>query len=147
MLFGIPTVYIWLTLTIVFAVIEVATTDIASIWFAAGAFVSTIIAWFAPGSMVLQAMAFAVVTVATMYFTKPLLEKYITKKTPTNMDMYIGQNALVLSDITPDKAGRAQIGGLSWQAKSDEVINKGEMCRIVKIEGVSLVVEKITVNS
>ena len=39
------------------------------------------------------------------------------------------------------------VGGLSWQAKSDSVINSGEMCRIVKIEGVSLVVEKITVNS
>lgn len=146
MLLGIPTVYLWLALTIIFVIIEVATTDIASIWFAAGAFVSTVVAWLAPGSIVLQAVAFVVVTVATMYFTKPLLEKYITKKTPTNMDMYIGQNALVLSDITPDRAGRAQIGGLSWQAKSTDVINKDEMCRVVNIEGASLVVEKIKVN-
>ena len=36
---------------------------------------------------------------------------------------------------------------LDFYTKSDVVINKGEMCRIVKIEGVSLVVEKITVNS
>ena len=147
MLFGIQTVYIWLALTIVFVVIEVATTDIASIWFAAGALVATIIAWIAPDTLVLQAVAFAVVTVVTMYFTKPLLTKYITKKTPTNMDMYIGKNAQVQTDITPDKPGRALIGGLSWQAKSNEVINSGEMCRIVQIEGVSLIVEKITVNN
>ena len=146
MLFGIPIVYIWLALTIVFVIIEVATTDISSIWFAAGALVSTIIAWLMPDSIMLQAIAFAVVTVAAMYFTKPLIEKYITKKTPTNMDMYIGQNALALSDISADKAGRAQIGGLSWQAKSSQNIAKGEMCKVVKIEGVSLVVEKITVN-
>ena len=62
------------------------------------------------------------------------------------MDMYIGQSAEAISDISPDKAGRAKVGGLSWQAKSDSVINNGEMCRIVKIEGASLVVEKITVN-
>ena len=147
MLFGIPTVYIWLALTIIFVVIEVATTDISSIWFAAGALVSTIIAWVAPGSIMLQAGAFAVVTVITMYFTKPILTKYLTKETPTNMDMYIGQNALVISDITPDKAGRAKIGGLTWQAKSSDVINSGELCTIVKIEGVSLVVSKVTVNS
>ena len=147
MLFGIPTVYIWLTLTIVFVVIEVATTDISSIWFAAGALVATIIAWLAPDTMVLQAVVFAAVTVLTMYFTKPLLTKYITKKTPTNMDMYIGKNAQAQTDITPDKPGRASIGGLSWQAKSNQVINSGEMCKIVQIEGVSLIVEKITVNN
>jgi len=146
-LFGIPTVYIWLALTVVFVIIEVATTDIASIWFAAGALVSTVIAWIAPDSLMLQAAAFAVVTVITMYFTKPVLTKYLTKETPTNMDMYIGKNALAISDIAPDKPGRAQIGGLTWQAKSSEVIKKGEMCTIVKIEGVSLVVSKVTVNS
>ncbi len=145
-MFGIPLVYIWLALTIVFVIIEVATTDIASIWFAAGAFVSTIIAWVAPQELALQAVAFAVVTVVMIYFTKPILTKYLTKKTPTNMDMYIGKKAEVTSNISPDNAGRAKIGGLTWQAKSDAVINKGEMCRIVKIEGASLVVEKITVN-
>lgn len=147
MLFGIPLVYIWLALTIIFVIIEVATTDIASIWFAAGALVSTIIAWIEPDSVVLQAVAFAVVTVVTMYFTKPILTRYLTKETPTNMDMYIGKTALVISDIAPDKPGRAQIGGLTWQAKSDTGINKGEMCTIVKIEGVSLIVKKVTVNS
>ena len=145
-MFGIPIVYIWLALTVVFVIIEVATTDIASIWFAAGALVSTVIAWLAPEAFMLQAIVFAVVTVVTMYFTKPLLTKYLTKKTPTNMDMYIGQNAVVVSDISPDKAGRAKIAGLTWQAKSNEHIKEREMCRIVKIEGASLVVEKITVN-
>ena len=145
-MFGIPIVYIWLALTVVFVIIEVATTDIASIWFAAGALVSTVIAWLAPEAFMLQAAAFAVVTVVTMYFTKPILTKYLTKKTPTNMDMYIGQNAVVVSDISPDKAGRAKVAGLTWQAKSSQLIKEGEMCRIVKIEGASLVVDKITVN-
>jgi len=146
MIFGIPTVYIWLALTIVFVIIEVATTDISSIWFAAGAFVSTVAAWLAPDAVAVQAVVFAVVTVVAMYLTKPILTKYLTKKTPTNMDMYIGKDAIVLTDITPESMGRVKVGGLTWQAKSAQRINKGEMCRIVKIEGASLVVEKITVN-
>lgn len=145
-MFGIPMVYIWLALTVVFIIIEVATTDISSIWFAAGALVSTLVAWLAPQAVALQAVAFAVVTVVTMYLTKPLLTKYLTKKTPTNMDMYIGQNALAVSDISPDKLGRVKIAGLTWQAKSSQLIKEGEMCRIVKIEGASLVVDKITVT-
>ena len=145
-MFGIPMVYIWLALTVVFIIIEVATTDISSIWFAAGALVSTLVAWLAPQAVALQAVAFAVVTVATMYLTKPLLTQYLTKKTPTNMDMYIGQNALAVSDISPDKLGRVKIAGLTWQAKSSQLIKEGEMCRIVKIEGASLVVDKITVT-
>ena len=145
-MFGIPMVYIWLALTVVFIIIEVATTDISSIWFAAGALVSTLVAWLAPQAVALQAVAFAVVTVVTMYLTKPLLTKYLTTRTPTNMDMYIGQNALAVSDISPDKLGRVKIAGLTWQAKSSQIIKEGEMCRIVKIEGASLVVDKITVT-
>ncbi|MBQ7817136.1 MAG: NfeD family protein [Oscillospiraceae bacterium] len=145
-MFGIPMMYIWLALTVVFVIIEVATTDISSIWFAAGALVSTVVAWLMPQQIMLQAIIFAVVTVVTMYLTKPILTKYLTKETPTNMDMYIGKNAEVISAIAPDKAGRAKIGGLTWQAKADCAIEKGEMCKIVKIEGVSLVVEKITAN-
>ncbi|MBE6895307.1 MAG: NfeD family protein [Ruminococcaceae bacterium] len=146
MIFGIPTVYIWLALTIVFVIIEVATTDISSIWFAAGALVSTVVAWLAPQAVAVQAVAFAAVTVVAMYLTKPILTKYLTKKTPTNMDMYIGKQALVLSDITAESMGRVKVGGLTWQAKSTQRINKGQMCRIIKIEGASLVVENITVN-
>ena len=94
----------------------------------------------------MQAVAFAAVTVVAMYLTKPILTKYLTKKTPTNMDMYIGKQALVLSDITAESMGRVKVGGLTWQAKSTQRINKGQMCRIIKIEGASLVVENITVN-
>ena len=145
-MFGISMVYIWLGLTILFAVIEVATTDIATIWFAAGSLVATIVAWIAPEAVMVQAVVFVVVAVVTMYFTKPLLNNYITKKTPTNMDMYIGKEAEVTSAVSPQKSGRAKVGGLSWQIKSEDEINAGEMCTIVKIEGASLVVEKLTVK-
>ena len=145
-MFGIEMVYIWLALTVVFAVIEVATTDIATIWFAAGGLGATITAWIAPQAVMVQALVFIVVTVVTMYFTKPLLTKYITKKTPTNMDMYIGKEAQVISAVSPQSAGRAKVGGLTWQIKSADEINAGEMCTIVKIEGASLVVEKLTVK-
>ena len=143
---NIPMVYIWLALTIVFVIAEIATTNIVSIWFALGTAAATVVAWIAPQQITLQFIICIVVCVVTMYFTRPVLTKYVTKKTPTNMDMYIGQNAEVISPVSAENVGRVKIGGLTWQAKSNSEIAAGEMCKVVKIEGVSLVVEKISTN-
>lgn len=146
MLFGIPAVYIWVALAIIFFIVEVATTDIVSIWFALGALVACITGWIAPDAGWLQFVVFFVVSIVAMYFTRPILTKKLLKKTPTNADMLIGKNAVVAEDIAPGASGRVKVGDLTWQAKSDSAIPKGEMCRIVKIEGASLVVEKQTIN-
>ena len=146
-MFGIPAVYIWIALAIIFFVVEVATTDIVSIWFAFGALCACIVAWIAPGAGWLQFVVFFAVSLVAMYYTRPILTKKLLKKTPTNADMLIGKTAQVTKEISPAAAGRVKMGDLTWQAKSDSVIPKGEICRIVKIEGASLIVEKVTVNS
>ncbi len=146
-MFGIPAVYIWIALAIIFFAVEVATTDIVSIWFAFGALCACIVAWIAPGAGWLQFVVFFAVSLVAMYYTRPILTKKLLKKTPTNADMLIGKTAQVTKEISPAAAGRVKIGDLTWQAKSDSVIPKGEICRIVKIEGASLIVEKVTVNS
>ena len=146
MLFGIPTVYIWVALAIIFFIVEVATTDIVSIWFALGALAACIVAWIAPGAGWLQFVVFFGVSILAMYYTRPILTKKLLKKTPTNADMLIGKTALVVEKVAPNAAGRVKMGDLTWQAKSDSTIPQGEMCRIVKIEGASLIVEKISVS-
>ncbi len=146
-MFGIPAVYIWIALAIIFFAVEVATTDIVSIWFAFGALCACIVAWIAPGAGWLQFVVFFAVSLVAMYYTRPILTKKLLKKTPTNADMLIGKTAQVTKEISPAAAGRVKMGDLTWQAKSDSVIPKGEICRIVKIEGASLIVEKVTVNS
>ena len=141
-MFNIPMVYVWLVLAVVFFVAEFATTSIVSIWFALGSLVAVLFAWIAPEIIWLQLAVFLAVSALTLYFTRPVLSKYIIKKTPTNADMIIGKTAVVLTDIKPTQAGRVKVGGLTWQAKSDKEISAGEMCTIVKIEGASLIVEK-----
>ena len=146
-MYSIPVMYIWLALTVVFIIIEAATINTVTIWFAVGGFAATLAAWLLPDALAVQLAVFLLFTALSMYFTRPLLTKYLTRKTPTNMDMYIGKDAVALSDIAPESCGRAKIGGLSWQARSSEVIKAGETCRVVKIEGASVVVEKIKVNN
>ena len=141
-MFNIPIVYVWLVLAVLFAVAELATTSIVSVWFALGSLAAVLVAWVAPQAMWLQLVVFLAVSALTLYFTRPVLSKYIIKKTPTNADMLIGKKAVVVADITPAAAGRVKVGDLTWQAKSDSDIPAGDMCTIVKIEGASLIVEK-----
>ena len=146
-MFGIPSVYIWLALAIIFAVVEVVTTDIVSIWFAIGAVAGLIVSWLAPDTAWLQFGVFFAVSAVTMYFTRPVLTEKLLKKTPTNADMLIGKTAQVTQEISADRAGRVVVEKQSWMAKSDCTLTVGEMCTVVKIEGASLVVEKLKVNA
>ena len=141
-MFNIPMVYVWLALAVVFFVVELATTSIVSVWFALGALAATVAAWVAPQAMWLQLVMFLAVSALTLYFTRPVLSKYIIKKTPTNADMLIGKQAVVVANVAPAVPGRVKVGDLTWQAKSDSDIPAGDMCTIVKIEGASLIVEK-----
>lgn len=139
---NIPMVFIWLVLAIIFFVAEFATTGIVSIWFALGSLAALIPAWLMPEALWLQLTVFIAVTAVTLCFTRPVLSKYILRKTPTNADMLIGKTAVVIKDITPDGAGRAKVGDLTWMAKSTAELKEGETCIITGIEGASLIVEK-----
>ena len=146
-MFGIPAVYIWLVLAIVFAVVELATTNIVSIWFAIGAFAALVVAWIAPAAAWLQFVVFVAVSAVAMYFIGPVFRDRLVKKTATNADMLIGRTACVVQPIAADKAGRVTVDRQNWMAKSDCPLQVGENCTVVKIEGASLVVEKIKVDA
>ena len=148
-MFNIPMVYVWLALAVIFFVAEFATTGIFSIWFALGSCAAVVAAWLAPDALWLQFVLFIAVSAVTLYFTRPVLSKYILKKTPTNAVMLIGSKAEVVAAISPSQAGRVKVGDLTWMAKSAQEIAAGQLCTITKIEGASLVVEKVceTVNS
>ncbi len=138
--------YIWLGLTIVFAIAEAITTSIFSIWFAIGAFVALLVSIPFPDAITAQIAVFIIVTAVTLYFTRPILTKKVFKKTPTNLDMLIGSTAEIIEDVTPNKTGRAKADGLFWKVRSEDTILVGEKCEIVNIEGVSLIVKKQNVK-
>lgn len=141
-MFNVPMVWVWLALAVVFAIVEVATTSIVSIWFALGSIAGLVAAWLAPDALWLQFVLFIAVSAVTLYFTRPVLSRYILKKTPTNADMLLGKKAQVVQSISPSHPGRVKIGDLTWLAKANTEIPEGEFCIIQKIEGASVIVTK-----
>ncbi|MGN1142508.1 MAG: NfeD family protein [Oliverpabstia sp.] len=136
----------WLAIMIVFLVIEIATLGLTTIWFAGGALVACIAALLHANIWV-QIVLFLVVSVLLLLFTRPLAIRYMNKdRTKTNVDSMVGKEAVVTETIDNLKAqGVVQVNGLEWTArseKSQEVIPKGAIVEIGRVDGVKLIVRK-----
>ena len=146
MFFGsISATAFWLIAMAVFLIVEAVTVGLAAIWFAAGSLVAMICAMLnAP--IWLQIVVFLVVSAVALYFTRPLVKKYINNKVePTNADMTIGKECRVTETINNIAGtGAVYVDGKTWTARSedDEIIEAGELVTPIRIEGVKLIVKK-----
>lgn len=141
--------YFWIAAIIVLLVIEVATTQLVTIWFAVGA-VAGLVACICDLQLPWQLTIFVVVSALALILTRPLVKKFYKKDfSPTNADRCIGQTAVVTEDISNTAAkGAAKLNGTEWTARSltGEDIPAGSYVKIEKIDGVKLIVTKQEVN-
>ena len=92
-------------------------------------------------------LKFVVVSVLALILTRPLVRKYVNGRiTPTNADMVIGKDAVVTERIDNLHAkGAVLLNGKTWTARMNNEMQKaevGETVRVLRIEGVKLIVEK-----
>lgn len=141
------TVYqiVWLALLIIFAVAEAATVGLTSVWFALGS-LGALVCALAGGNIWLQLGIFIVLSLICLVALRPLAKKYLNNRVePTNADRVIGQEARVTQDIDNIQGtGAVTIGGVTWTARSehDTPIPAGAMVRVLRIEGVKVIVEE-----
>ena len=136
---------IWLSLMIIFLLIEIAMVGLTSIWLAGGALVAFIMNLFDVG-LVWQIGAFFVVSVVLMVFTRPFAKKFINSgRTKTNYEEVIGKLVKVTERIDNiNEQGTASVNGQEWTARAkntSETFEVGELVRVVDIMGVKLIVE------
>ena len=137
---------VWLAVAIVLLVVEIITLGLTTIWFAGGALVACVAAALQADFLV-QMMLFLVVSVVMLFFTRPVAMRYMNKnRTKTNSESLVGKEAVVLQEINNLKAaGQVQVNGIEWTARADDmedVIEKGAVVCIKKIEGVKLIVKR-----
>jgi membrane protein implicated in regulation of membrane protease activity len=143
------TQYLWLGLIVLFLVVEAACPiHLVSIWFAAGALAALLLSWI-NASLGVQIAAFILVSVILLASLWPLVRRYINPKiTQTNVDAVIGSTGLVTADINNvAAAGQVKLGAMEWTARSEsgEPISAGTLVRVVRIEGVKLIVSPVQV--
>lgn len=136
---------------VLFLVVEAVTVGLVCIWFAAGALLA-LLAAMCGAQLWLQIVLFLVASAATLYFTRPLVKRYVNSKVePTNADMVIGKECRVTETVDNIAGtGAVYVDGKTWTARSenDEVIPEGTLVTAKSIDGVKLIVaapEKETV--
>lgn len=136
--------YIWLMVLILSVVIEIATTDLTSIWFAAGAIVALIINLFLKDTYIgIQVAAFAVISIIAIFLLRPIIKKKINnEKIPTNVDALIGKTAVVTNPISENFPGSIKIEGIEWSAICKESsYDVGDLVEIVEIKGNTILIK------
>ena len=136
----------WAAAIVVFLVVEGMTAGLITIWFAVGALAALLAALFG-APIWLQLVWFFVISIAALFFTRPLAKKYLNSKTQaTNADMYIGKECVVLETIdNVAGTGAVKVSGKVWTARSADgaVIREGARAEALRIEGVKLIVNPI----
>lgn len=145
MLDGLAMTTVWVIAMVVFLVVEAVTVGLASIWFAVGALAAMFTAMVGAVLWV-QLAVFLVVSAVMLYFTRPLVKKYVNAKVqPTNADMLIGRECRVTETIdNVAGTGAVYVDGKTWTARTDdgEQIPEGELVIAKRIDGVKLIVKK-----
>ena len=136
-------IWFWLILFVVALVLEFLTSDMISIWFAMAALPSFILA-IANVSVVVQVIVFILLAAVLLLFTRPVVKKYMkTNEIKTNVDAVIGTIGVCVKEITPDTIGRVKVRYVEWSAIAKEIIVVDDHVRVLDVEGVKLIVEKI----
>jgi hypothetical protein len=78
-----------------------------------------------------------------------LLDRFNVNSLRNNADSLVGKEATAKTDVDAIDGGVVKLGGELWMAKPDDysIIQEGSKVRVVRVEGVSLIVDKINEKS
>lgn len=132
----------WLILVIVLSFVEIATVNLVSIWFVASGIVAMILSFFIEDTAIITTI-FILLGILLLVISRPIVNKLRSKDNEkTNLDRIIGEDAIVTEEITKNEVGEVKVDGKRWSAISKDKCQKGDTVKILKIDGVKLIVKK-----
>lgn len=137
----------WAVIFAAALLVEALTAGLTTVWFAAGA-LTAFVAALCSAPIWVQAALFVAVSLLLLIFIRPLLRKlFPVQFQATNFDRCIGKTAVAEERIDNlAGTGSLRIDGVLWTArceKEEDTAEKGELVRIVRIEGVKAFVEPL----
>ncbi len=136
---------LWIIFLVAMLIVEASTTNLVSIWFAAGA-LGAIVAKACGAQAVWQIAVMVAVSAIAIIIASPYIKKHHSAGiVATNADRIVGETGIVTDDINAEKfAGQVNVAGRQWSAVSADrsEIASGSKVKVKAISGVKLVVEK-----
>lgn len=141
----------WLAALILFGVGEAVTVGLTSIWFALGSLGALIVSSLGFGFWP-QFITFVALSAISMALLRPIAQKLLKPNySATNADQVLGSTGLVTEEINNIAGkGLVNLSGQVWSARSsqtDGVIPAGQEVRVLKIQGVKVIVEPVLSKS
>lgn len=90
-----------------------------------------------------QWLTFSVVSVVSLLLFRSRLLARFGQDTPgARLDTLEGEVAIPLEDLVPAAVGKAELRGTVWSALNDDdrILFKGQRCRVVRVDGLTLYV-------
>lgn len=135
----------WLIIAVAFGIAELMTTSLTLVWFSIGALVLMVLSTFIE-SIIIQIILFAIISISLLViFTKYFVDKDKSFKYNTNLQGIEQKTGIVKEEIPPYSTGIVTLTGEDWTAISEdnEKIEVGELVKVIRIEGVKLVVKPV----
>ncbi len=140
----------WFLLGVVFVQAEKTHYWFMILFFGIGAVIVSLLTWAGITNLLpAQLIVFLVTSLLSLYFFRSKMSsifkgKVSGKLNGRNMDDVAGHTAVVTTGINPNAIdGRVEYHGTAWEAHSEEVINKGEVVKIVERKNLVLKVKKV----
>ena len=140
---------LWGGLFVLTVLVEFATQQLVSIWFAAGSLAAFLAVCFG-ASLPVQGILFLAVSVGILAAVRPLMKRANAKTVPTNLDRVIGCTARVTEEIDNEAGtGAVYVEGKTWTARSSDgtVLPIGTRVIAERMECVKLYVKPEPVSS
>lgn len=134
--------YIWLSIAVILAIIEMSTINLVSIWFIISSIAAMLTSLFID-NILLQIAIFVLLGTLLLILTKKITKKILPKKIKTNIDRIIGMQGIVTEKITKKIPGEVKVDGKYWTAISEETINTNETVEILEINSTKLKVKRM----
>jgi membrane protein implicated in regulation of membrane protease activity len=132
-------VFTWLTLAFVAAILEVSIPHFGSAFVSAGAIAAAATAYLG-FSVPMQIGTFVVVLIVSLVALRStLVGRLAGQGLPSRTEALVGRQGVVTHDIDPTTgAGRVNVGGEDWAARSAGAIAVGTTIRVVGSDGIVL---------
>lgn len=137
---------IWTIIGFILFLLEFVLPGLILFFFALGAWIVAILCLFLNLSVNMQLIIFLISSVVTVLLLRKWLSKILSERKHRSElleDEFLGKTAKAETAISPSENGKVEFKGTSWQAASEDEIEKGENVLIIGNESILLHVKSM----
>ena len=137
---------IWFILGFILFLLEFAVPGLILFFFAVGAWIIAVISLVTDVSINTQLVIFLGSSLLTLVLFRRWLKKLIWSNKESHElieDEFLGKTAEAETAISPGQNGKVYFKGTSWDATSEDLIDKGEQVTIIGNDSILLIVKSL----